>query len=81
MKNKVVSLMFVFSILIAANSGTYQQSATFKQMNEAVQATQTAMPINDMYKVRNKVNQSQDRYKKAREAQAKQIQDYENLLK
>lgn len=78
---KKIFLMLIFTLLIAVNNNSNNQSATIKQVQEAVKATQTAMPINDMYNVRNKVIQSQNQYQKAREAQAKQVQSYQDLIK
>lgn len=57
-----------------------KQTSSYKELQNSIRATQTRMPINDMYGVKNKVIQSQNAYQKAREAQFKQIQEYGSIL-
>lgn len=82
MNKKIYANLFMILVLVASTSTNAKNSpATYRQYNAAVQATQTPMPINDMYKVRKKVVNTQDRYQKARELQYKNSQMYNDLLK
>lgn len=81
MKKSLILFLSVL-ILLAANEATpTRQPASYTQMQQAINATNTAFPINDMYKVRGKVQQNQEQYKKAREAQYNTVKQYEQLYK
>ena len=80
MKKSFITLSIMF-ILVAANSGMSNQPASYSQMQQVINATNSPMPINDMVKARGKVNQAQQQYKNARELQYKQQQQYENMYK
>ena len=80
---KQIAFTILFTILIAANTNTNNESrqpSSLKQLENTINATQSPMPINDMYKVRGKVTNTQEQYKKAREAQYEQAQKYKDLL-
>ncbi len=79
---KQIAFTILFTLLIAANTNeASRKPASYRQLESTINATQSPMPINDMYKVRGKVNQAQDQYKKAREAQYEQAQQYKDMLK
>lgn len=80
MKN-FYSTVFVIFILLAANTGATNRPASYNQLQQTINATNSSFPINDMYKVRDRVKQNQQQYVNAREQQYKKMQEYENLYK
>lgn len=80
-KKIFINLFMIFVLVASAKTNAKNSPATYQQYSAAVQATQTPMPINDMYKVRKKVVNTQNQYQKARELQYKNSQMYNDLLK
>lgn len=73
------SIILILSTLIASNSNDFRK---YNQYNESVKSVkQTQFPVNDPYKVRSKVIETQNQYQKSREAQYKQIKSYENYMR